>query len=369
MLGASGAGKTLYLASLHHALSLLNHDLGFYIHTDTENAITLNAYAAMLANPDAGWPAGTRSLKDWDFACYVNSHTDKVKAFEFKYIDYAGGALTDVQEDEIQSTQQAQLIKTIQESNILLGLLDGEKLIDFMENNNSPKLRRFMTIDLPNMLQQMKHSKPTVPVHFVVSKWDMVSSFGGYTVADIRDRLLTNAMVRSFVGNRESVNQTIVRLIPISAIGLNKASYERDPQSGTVLTVRQSFEINPYNVTVPLSYILCDSIRSSVQALEARKQSMTALQRFFFSLRSVFKNPLLELLPPGFDWIIRASAFTAGVLDHQSTQKHLKFFTGEIGNINKQIDALKYMMDICTKTTRKFEDNHSGTILTVSKTM
>ena len=62
MLGASGAGKTLYLASLHHKLSLLNSDFGYNINTDSQKALILNSYAAALSNPDAGWPAGTRSL-------------------------------------------------------------------------------------------------------------------------------------------------------------------------------------------------------------------------------------------------------------------------------------------------------------------
>jgi hypothetical protein len=369
MLGASGAGKTLYLASLHHKLSLLNPDLGFYINTDSKKALILNSHAATLSNPDAGWPAGTRSLKRWEFACYVNSYTDKIKAFEFQYIDYAGGTLTDFEENDSNASQHDQLFASIQDANILLGLLDGEKLIDFMADNDSEKLHRFMSHDLPTILYQMRHAKPNVPVHFVISKWDMVSSFGGFTVADIRNRLLTNSMVRNFLSYREDVNNSIVRLIPISAIGLNKASYQRDQQSGRVLTVRETDEIDPYNVTVPLSYVLGDSIRSSVQALEAKKQSMRGLQRFFFSVRSIFRNPLIEILPPGFEWIVKVSAFTAGVIDHQSTHRFSKFFSGEIGNINKQQDALKYMLDICAKTTLKFEDNHPGTILTITKTM
>jgi hypothetical protein len=176
-------------------------------------------------------------------------------------------------------------------------------------------------------------------------------------------------LIRNFLSYRENINNSIVRLIPISALGLNKASYQRDQQSGRVLTVRETYEIDPYNVTVPLSYVLGDSIRSSVQALEAKKQSMRGLQRFFFSVRSIFKNPLIEMLPPGFEWIAKVSAFTAGVIDHQSTHRFSKFFSGEIGNINKQQDALKYMLDICSKTTLKFEDSHPGSMLTITKTM
>jgi hypothetical protein len=369
MLGASGAGKTLYLASLHHKLSLLNPDLGFYINTDAKKALILNSYAAALANPEAGWPAGTRNLKRWDFICYVNSFTDKIKAFEFEYIDYAGGALTDFDENDSNTAQHEELFSSIQEANILLGLLDGEKLIDFMADNDSEKLHRFMSHDLPTILYQMRHAKPNIPVHFLISKWDMVSSFGGFTIADIRNKLLTNSMIKNFLGYRENINNSIVRLIPISAIGLDRASYQRDLQSGRVITIRDTDEIDPYNVTVPLSYVLSDSIQSSVQALEAKKQSMKGLQRFLFSVRSIFRHPLLEILPSGFEWIVKMSAFTAGVIEHQNTQRFSRFFSGEIGNITKQQDALKYMLDVCRKTTFKFEDNHSGTILTITKTM
>jgi hypothetical protein len=369
MLGSSGAGKTLYLASLHHALSLLNPDLGFYIETDSQKTLILNRYAAMLANPNVEWPAGTRSLQQWEFTCYVNNLTDRVKAFDFKYIDYAGGTLIDILENDTHSAQQQELFQSIENANVLLGLLDGEKIIDFMEDNNSEKLHHFKSIDLPNMILQIKRCKPTIPVHFVISKWDMVTSLGGYRVAEIRDKLMTNAVFRNFLNNREHINRSIVRLIPVSSIGLNKASYKRDIEAGQISTIRESHEIDPYNVTVPLSYVLGDSIRSSIQVLEARKQSMNSLQRLLFSFRSIFKHPLIDLLPPGLDWIVKASAFTAGMLEQQNSQAFIRFFTGEIGNINKQQDALKYMMDICAKTALKFEDGHPGTILTVSKTM
>ena len=100
VLGASGSGKTIFLASMFRKLSVQARDIGFRLEAASpeQKRILTNVYETMV-DPDRPWPPGTRrdlsEVKQWEFSCWVNTATATHRVFNFSYLDYAGGYITD----------------------------------------------------------------------------------------------------------------------------------------------------------------------------------------------------------------------------------------------------------------------------------
>jgi hypothetical protein len=167
MLGPSGSGKTVYLGSIFHKLSSQG-DWGFFLETDSQKQKRLNRIYTEVATGEK-WPPGTRraEVSEWDFTCSVHRNGTKYSACKFIDLDYSGGRITDDDEDDYDSDFDRQ----VKEADIMLGLLDGDKLCALMRGEGAGVT--WLLQNLKNMLDKMMVNVEK-PIHFVVSKWDVV---------------------------------------------------------------------------------------------------------------------------------------------------------------------------------------------------
>lgn len=113
--------------------------------------------------------------------------------------------------------------------------------------------------------KQDNKNKNPVPIHFVISKWDIVE--GHYTLDQIREKLLQIDEFRNIVTSRNQHNNP-VHLIPVSSVGMGFAELKSD---GTMVKTGICWP-KPYQVEMPLACILPDMIQITLQELIRKKE-------------------------------------------------------------------------------------------------
>lgn len=263
-LGPSGAGKTVFLGSLFKQLSTQGKE-GFFLEVaDARKIRELNTIYAEVVTGEK-WPSGTRNVTEWTFTCCVkNAELDKYKVCEFTYIDYAGGLLTDVQEDQdiFLDFQQA-----VPEADAVLAIIDGLKLYKFMvdEGLSNRDVLIWLHKELPSIMQLVHRCQRDTPVHFIISKWDLLE--GRYGIEEVRDRLLEKVpQFQDVVASRKTAGCP-QRLIPVSSIGRGFANLQADgsmqKNAGTIPT--------PFQVDIPLACVLLDRVSAYIDILKRHK--------------------------------------------------------------------------------------------------
>ena len=261
-LGASGSGKTVFLASLFHQLSVQGDD-GFFFEIDNhqEEKILSSVYTNLIAG--GIWPAGTKysEISEWSFTCHVKN-TDSLDSYpvcKFVYFDYAGGRFTDMDENDLE------LQETIRKSDAILGLLDGQRILAFMNSDSDSKLEIFLEKDLPAIVKWMSHCK--VPIQFVISKWDLLE--GNFSLEQIRDRLLEISIFTDLVRDRNKKGYP-VRLIPVSSVGSDFV----EPKSDGSMEKRLGAIPHPFQVEVPASCVIPDKIKQDIVENAKREEDI-----------------------------------------------------------------------------------------------
>lgn len=254
MLGPRGSGKTVFLASMYKKLSTQGK-LGFFLKVEgTEKRKRLNNIYTQIAFEEE-WPTGNKlsEVSEWEFTCCVQTKDLSIyDACKFIYIDYAGGRLTDEMEEE-----DEEFNNKIQAADIMLVLLDGQRLCNLMRREKPGMV--FVSRELPNMLQEVQKIQ-NKPVHFVISKWDIVEP--NYSLQEIRDRLLEIEEFTNLVRARNQAG-TPVRLIPVSGVGKGFATLLQDGSMAKNIGVLPK----PFQLEVPLACILPDIIKNQVEEL------------------------------------------------------------------------------------------------------
>jgi len=254
MLGPSGSGKTVFLASMYKKLST-HGKLGFFLKVEgAEKRKRLNNIYTKVAFEEK-WPRGNSldEVSEWEFTCRVQTKDLSIyDACKFIYIDYAGGRLTDEMDEE-----DEEFNNKIQAADIMLVLLDGQRLCSLMRQERAGMI--FLSRELPNMLQVVQEIQGK-PVHFVISKWDIVEPH--YNLQEIRDRLLKIDEFTNLVRARNQAGSP-VRLIPISSVGKGFATLLQDGSMAKNVGVLPQ----PFQLEVPLACILPDVIKNQVEEL------------------------------------------------------------------------------------------------------
>jgi len=264
MLGSSGSGKTVFLASMFHEL-FTQGERGFFLKVkgkESERRL-IKIYEQVATKTD--WPIGTKldEISEWIFTCYVQAKDRSIfPTCQFIYLDYAGGRLTDILEsDEVDSEFETKL----EQADSLLGLLDGQKILAAMKGDGFA-WNALHLIDLKNMLMKMQTSR--APIHFVISKWDLLD--GEFTLEQVLDRLLELDSFRNLVKQRNQANSP-VRLIPVSSVGKGFAVPQRDgSMQKTGKTPR------PFQVEMPLACVVPDMMESKLKQLLKQKEEDAA---------------------------------------------------------------------------------------------
>lgn len=258
IVGPRGSGKTVFLGSMYRKIGIPG-ELGLYIEAGDQQRRELVAIYNKIATGEE-WPNATVTTKEWKFKCRVLSPSmQSYTAFEISYYDYSGGRVTDPDKDD------PDFQNIIDNSDCLLGLLDGQKIYNYMNNKDSGT---FQFSDLPNILGIL--TKSSNPVHLVVSKWDILESH--FTLEQIRTRLLEDMLFKSFVSTR-SKNGVPVRLIPVSSVGNGFATWNSSGQMAKKLDRSPK----PFQVEMPLALVLPDKVRAELNRLilqEEQKRSV-----------------------------------------------------------------------------------------------
>ncbi|MEP0922307.1 hypothetical protein [Leptolyngbya sp. ST-U4] len=258
MLGSSGAGKTVFLASLFKHLMIQGESRFFVEVEDERKRKSLGDIYAKVVAPE-GWPPATqyREFSEWTFTCCVKVGISIYPACRFTYLDYAGGRITDV----IEGQDANQLGEEVGKADALLGLLDGQKIDALLSQGDSMLSKILLEKDLPSMLRLMQTSK--APIQFVISKWDLLE--GKHTLEQIRERLMQIPAFREIVESRN----TIVRLIPVSSVGSNFATLQNGKMKKNPAALP-----HPAHVEVPLACVFPDSWLTRINQLKAAESKL-----------------------------------------------------------------------------------------------
>jgi hypothetical protein len=257
MLGPRGSGKTVYLGSLFQKLSTQG-EWEFFLETDSEKCKKLNKIYAEVAT-GTKWPSATQTkeVSQWDFTCRVEISSTRYSACQFVYVDYAGGRITD---DEMENNSEFN--EQLHRSDILLGLLDGAKICALMKDEDQGLY--WLINELKNIIDIMMIAGEK-PIHFVISKWDVVES-SGYSLTQVKRKLLDSSEPFSnLVRNRKQKNTT-TRLIPVSSVGQGFAKLSFD---GSMEKIRGKLP-KPFQVEVPLACVLPDLILIKQKELDKK---------------------------------------------------------------------------------------------------
>ena len=268
-LGPSGAGKTVFLASLFKSLSIQGEH-GFFLEVeDSKKRSLLNKIYTEVISGET-WPRGTRGeVTKWIFTCCVKTQDlSKYTACQFTYLDYAGGLLTelDIEEESIGFVFQ----EAVEDADAVLAILDGLRVLNFMDNKHLDDrgVLVWMQRDLPSILQLVDDCRKDTPVHFIISKWDLVES--RYSLLEVRNRLLEKVTeFKSVVHNRNRAGCPI-RLIPVSSVGISFAVLQDDGQMKKL----PGAVPHPFQVEVPLACVLTDGLKAQVSKLKEEQEKI-----------------------------------------------------------------------------------------------
>lgn len=278
ILGPSNSGKTVFLGSMYHKLSTQGES-GFFLAVDDAQRTRLNQIYTEVAVEEE-WPDATlvKDISNWKFTCKIQTSKGIYSACQFHYTDYAGEILTDSR-DTRDNTSIAQFNEAVKEADVLLGLIDGSRLLSYI--NGEKTGTKWALKELGNVLDLMQNTHKSI--HFIISKWDLIE--GKYTLEQVRNYLLEIDKFRNIVMTRNQNNNTnnsdndkgVIRLIPVSSVG--KGFAEQQPDG----FMRKTGKIpKPYNIELPIACILPDKLKEELRKIisEEKKKSQEQVQEF-----------------------------------------------------------------------------------------
>ena len=274
MIGPSGAGKTVFLASMYKLLSIQRGYTSFFLEVSPEQRKLLNDKYTQIAGPGE-WPGPTqfREISEWYFrVCIENDSFYKFPAFQFTYLDYAGERIVDTKQSE---DSVSDFETRLQNADAVVGLIDGRKILSLMRDEDDAQV--FILRDLANILQIIQQTR--CPIHFVISKWDLLNS--KYSLKEIRERLMANDDFRELVKKRGQ--KVPLRLIPVSSVGMEFAELQPD---GEMRKIRGA-QPKPFQVEMPIACVLPDQLTTQLQKIKEEEQRIQS--------RSIESEPNLTI--------------------------------------------------------------------------
>lgn len=159
----------------------------------------------------------------------------------------------------------------------MLILLDGFRIKQLLEDSPDGALHLESALTAYVNLIFAK----TYPVHFVITKWDLLSESEEHDdqrLRMVRDLLLSYPAFASLV--RAKSRQRVVRLIPVSAVG---RGFARVDENGHVVKNLDS-RVRPAYVELPLSVVIPDVFHQLSHTLE-----QTAKEKMFAEVEDRIK--------------------------------------------------------------------------------
>ena len=248
-LGPTGAGKTVFMASLYKRLNIKRPQLPFFLKSDYSTGLHLNRTYNQVANPEETWPAPTQQIMEWSFTACVPTPAGDFEPVRFTYLDYPGGVLTNPR--ALEDERIRPLIGRLQSADALLVLLDGREIMALLQGERSGA--RYLELEITSSLEIVQQSR--CPVHFVVTKWDLLE--GHHSLEDVRDRLMKHRDFADLIESKRSDTAAAIRLFPVSAVGPGFAELQ---PSGEMKKVGADHP-EPVNVELPLVSVVPDTLQ------------------------------------------------------------------------------------------------------------
>jgi hypothetical protein len=266
MLGHSGSGKTIMLASLYHCFALGGR-AGIRFTTDDASNNELLSLAAQIRDAPGGlFPAGTRpgQTKKWAFNVRVESGDQEADAFTLEYLDYAGGYVGGMLGSAGDDPPDAQFEQSVASADVLMGVLDGAQLRKLMSGGYDSRIVGPIE-RLLNILVRASQRN----IHLVITKWDLMRGPGGeyYTITDVVEVL--DRASDAFRDFRQNPRLGSLRVIPVSALGVNGFVRFAEIADGSMAKVPGK-PWQPWNVEMPFFCAVPDIIRNDVAKMAGR---------------------------------------------------------------------------------------------------
>lgn len=382
-LGPPGAGKTIYLAAIHHMLSGQAEVFGGNISAtvvDSVGRAFLRRVYAQAADPEATWPEGTRSgepMREFTFKFAVTwtqrgllggSKLHSYEVLKISYVDYAGEWIPDA--DQISPGLMESFNQRVAGAHALLGVIDGVKLLQFLDGH--PSGDRFLSDHVGPVVDFMQGVK--IPIHFVVTKWDLFD--GRYTLAEVCDRLLDTRRtgLRKLVASRTSQGrlgrgQGTVRLIPVSSLGKIATLDER-----WRVHKMPGAEASPFNVEIPLAAVVYDVCDLAIRELAERARAEAApagppnpaspeVQIGPGGVNVSLTQVVANILAQGGE-VIKTLGVPALYIGRSLRRTVRKVRAKGITGVTSQEAALFYVMQQMGQRLRQFEESEPSALLT-----
>jgi hypothetical protein len=269
-LGASGAGKTVFLASLFHKLNFRVPGRSYYLQTEPQERVALARLYRQVSDTAQPWPKSTRvgESREFTFDCVgVDEANTQHKVLRLKILDYPGEVLVEGSERNTAALQE--LVQHIEDAHALLGMIDGYRVLQLLKGERAG--HTYFQHSLQPMFGLMQSA--SCPIHLVLTKWDLVREFAGSPETDdgaLLDRVIGALMRFEHIKALVYVysKSQVVRLIPVSAVGAGFADLDGHGE----VVKRADGEMRPTNVEVPLCAVLPDLFKQAEHALSASAQ-------------------------------------------------------------------------------------------------
>jgi hypothetical protein len=247
VLGARGAGKSVFLASLFHLLSVQDRKGNNFILScaDLESQSQLRNMFLQISNPDKGWPAGTKSAQEYIFDCEHIKDGQRIKLFKFRYYDFPGGFIA-----ESNATDFGFILAQTRMAHSILVLLDGKKILNLLEDRESPRDEPSIYDDL-TMMGTILQECTGKAVHFAITKSDILN-LKKYSLTRIKNKLMDHTSFRNIIEQRHG---RPTYLLPVSAVGDRFAKFNPETQQ---MNKRPNGLVEPKHVDMSLTFTLVD---------------------------------------------------------------------------------------------------------------
>lgn len=275
--GARASGKTVFLAALNNQIGVAGNESYFIARlTSSDLANDLQEKFYQISDASRDWPPGSSDATDYIFKCSRITPNGLFPLFRFHYTDFPGGNMTRPSAQQALDVRQA-----VQEAHTVIFLIDGEKILDAIENRvvEGHSLNGDLDI-VANLATDCIHR----PTQFVITKWDLLVRT--YPLRRIRDFLLENEYFSGVIRTRREVRQPTY-LIPVSAVGDTFA--EIDPATKAMVK-RPNASPRPYNLDITLALAITDTLLNSFKApLTGRDQLLLNLLKMLVGTEAAIR--------------------------------------------------------------------------------
>jgi len=276
-LGTRGSGKTVFLSSLWHQLSIDDGSRGYFVTIPDAQRCDLQKNIDILCDSQPEWPAGTSCFGEYNFeVIYFNPRREQqIPMFKFTYFDYPGGWVS------TGGIENFSIRNLAMSADAILVLLDGKKIVDALENvaTDGASIFNDLSVICPVVFQCVGR-----PIHFIITKCDLLNP-NKHNLKAVRSLLTTYRPFAALIDAQFEPYQ--MHLIPVSAVGPNFAQY--DPDQHLMLKFPE-VRLRPMNVEFSIILTLVDKLQYLSKALGVASRPL-----FKMNLKKWLLNGIVKL--------------------------------------------------------------------------